>query len=202
MALATILRRISTPLLQVGDLAFDVELTIGRGGQTEFTERRIGAGAFLSDHSFNLPRTFRVEGAVSGIPQPQNLGRPGASLLGGLFDIGFSALEGLTGINFSTRVQDFEARLEALRQRREEVELISKVIGRVRCVLTDWQATTTPDMGDVGVYQLTLREVQRAGLTITQATAESLALNGTGGNVGPGGGGPSSAPSGTLEVTP
>lgn len=198
----TIIRRITTPLLQVGGLAFDAELSVGRGGQVDFTQRRIGAGALISDHSFSLPRTFTLEGGVSGIPQPQNLGRPGASLLGGALDLGFQALENLTGLNFSTRVQDFEARLEALRLRREEIEVISKVVGRVRCVLTDWQAQTTPDMGDIGIYRLSLREVQRAGLTIADATAEALALNGSGGNVGPGGGGPSTAPPGTLPVTP
>lgn len=203
MALATtILRRISSPLLQIGNLALDAELEVDRGGTVEYTERRVGAGVFLSDHSFALPRTFRLRGGVSGIPQPQNLGRPGASLLGGLLDVTLSAAESLTGVNLASRVQDFEARLQATLLRREELEVISKVFGRIRCVLLDWNANTTPETGDAAIYTFTLREIQRAGLSIADATEEALALTGTGGTVGPGGGGPSVAPEGTLEVTP
>ena len=113
MAIQAILRRISSPLLQVGDLAFDAEVSVGRGGRAQFTQNRIGAGVDISDHSFTLPREYQIEGAVSGLSQPQNFGRPGSSLLGGFIDLGLNALEGVTGLNFSTRVQDFEQRLDA-----------------------------------------------------------------------------------------
>lgn len=198
----TIIRRLTTPLLQVGGLAFDCEVQVQRGGSVNVTEYRIAAGASISDHSFDEPRTFVVAGAVSGIPQPQNLGRPGASLLGGLLDVGLQSLETLTGLNLSTRVSDFEARLEVLRTTREVVEIVSKVIGRKKAILIDWTCTTTADDGDMGMYQLTLREILTAGLTIADATEDALALNGTGGTGSPGGGGPSQSPGGNVEVSP
>lgn len=206
MGISTIVQRISAPLLQFGgigfDLAFDCEVSVQRGTSVEFTERRIGAGASLSDHSFVLPRTFMLEGAVSGIPQPQNIGRPGTDLQALGIDLGFNALAQLFGIQFQDRVRDFETRLDALIRRREELLVTSKVLGRIRAILLDWDATTTGDMGHVGMYRMTLKEVLRAGLTIADAVPEALELNGSGGNVSPGGGGPSVATPQTLEVTP
>lgn len=203
MAIKAILRRISSPLLQVGDLAFDCEVSVQRGGEAQFTENRIGIGADISDHSFNLPREFVLEGAVSGVVQLQNFARPGFSFLDSAIDAGLGALEGLTGLNFSSRIEDFEERLEAVRQARQELEVVSKVIGRQRCVLKRWEATTDAGMGEMAQYRLTLKEVQRAGgVGYPTPTTESLALNGSGGSVSPGGGGPSVVKSGTLDVVP
>lgn len=199
----TILRRLfSAPLLQLGGLAFDAELSVSRGGSRQYTERRVGAGVSIADHSFRLPRTFTVEGGVSGLPQNQNLGRPGSSILGGLLDIGFQKLEGLTGLNFATRVADFEARMQSIIESGEELELVSKVVGRQRVILLEWTATTTPDLGDQGVYRCVCKEVLRAGLSIADATAQALALNGGGGAPLGGGGGPSVATPSPLESTP
>ncbi len=202
MGIATILRRLSSPLLQVGDLAFDAELQVARGGETQFTENRIGAGVSLSDHSYVKPRMFTVTGGVSGISQLQNLGRPGSSIIGGFVDLGLGLLEGLTGLNFSTRVQDFEQRLQAVQEAREELEVISKVLGRVWVVLISYQATNSPEDGDSASYQLVLKEVLRGGLTITNATDAALALNGSGGTPPPGSGGQSTTTPGTLDVVP
>ncbi len=189
--------------MQVGDLAFDCEVSVQRSGEAQFTENRIGIGADISDHSFNLPREFVLEGAVSGVAQLQNFARPGFSFLDTAIDAGLGALEGLTGLNFSSRVQDFEERLEAVRQARQELEVVSKVIGRVRCVLKRWEATTTPEMGEMAQYRLTLKEVQyAAGIGYPTPTPESLAMNGSGGSVAPGGGGPSVAKPGTLDIVP
>lgn len=197
----TILRRLfSAPLLQLGGLAFDAEVSVSRGGQRQYTDRRVGAGTNISDHSFRLARIFTVEGAVSGLPQKQNIGRPGSSILGGLLDIGLSKLEGLTGLDFATRVADFEARMQGLIESGEEMELVSKVVGRQRVILLDWSATTTADMGDQGVYRCTCKEVLRAGLSIADATAQALALNGSGGAPAGGGGGPSVASPSPLNA--
>lgn len=199
----TILRRLfSAPLMQLGGLAFDCEISVSRGGQREYTDRRVGAGVSLSDHSFVLPRVFTLEGAVSGLAQPQNIGRPGSSILGGLLDIGLGKLEALTGLDFATRVADFEARMQGIIANGEEMELVSKVIGRQRVILLSWEATTTADMGDQAVYRCVCREVQRAGLSIANATAQALALTGSGGGVSGGGGGPSAASSAPVNVTP
>jgi len=201
-AAATIFRRISSPLLQVGDLVFDAEVAVQRGGRTQFTENRIGAGVLISDHSYNLPREYVVDGAVSGISQLQNVGRPGFNALANLADLGLGALEGLTGLNFSNRVADFEAALEAARESRDEFELISKVVGRKRVVILDWSANNTPDDGDSASYRLTLREVQRAGLTIADAIEAALALNGSGGATPAGSGGPSTTTDMFIDWVP
>lgn len=199
-AAASIFRRISSPLLQVGDLVFDCEVAVQRGGRTQFTEQRIGAGVMISDHSYSLTREFVVDGAVSGIAQFQNAGRPGFDAFSNLTALGLGALEGLTGLNFSSRVADFEAALEAARESRDEFELISKVVGRKRVVILDWNANTTAEDGDSASYRLTLREVLRAGLTIADATEAALALNGSGGASN--GGGASTTTPGFLDVVP
>lgn len=202
MGAASIVRRISSPLLQVGDLAFDAEIQVARGGQTQFTRNRIGAGVTLSDHSYNAPREFTVTGGVSGLAQFQNIGRPGANAAQTFVDLGLNALEGLTGLNFSTRVQDFEERLRAAQEARDELELISKVVGRVRVVMLSWQATTGPDDGDSAQYQMSFMEVQRSGLTIGDAVEAALALNGSGGVPPAGSGGQSATTPGVLDVVP
>ena len=88
MGIASVLRRISSPLLQVGDLAFDSEVSVQRGLDVQFTENRIGAGVSLSDHSFAKPRVYMITGAVSGIAQLQNIGRPGFNGAEALADLG------------------------------------------------------------------------------------------------------------------
>ena len=203
--MVSILTRLSRPLLQIGDLAFDNEVSVQRGGEREISERRLAAGVTVADHSRRPPRVYQVEGAVSAIAQPQNFGRPGAP-------VGSAAVEQLAAniasallpIGLASRVEDFEARLDALLDDGQfaELELVSKVVGRVQVVLVRWEATTTGDDGDAATYRLTLREVQRAGLTIAGATPEALALNGSGGGPQPGGGGPSQATPGTLDVVP
>ena len=171
-----------------------------RGGRTQFTSERIGAEVEISTHSYSLAKEYVVDGAVSGIAQFQNAGRPGFDALGNLASLSLGALEELTGLNFSTRVQDFEAALEAARESREEFELISKVIGRKRVVILDWSANTTAEDGDSASYRLNLREVLRAGLTIADAVEAALALNGSGGAVN--GGGASTVTPGSLDVVP
>ena len=206
MSLKTILRRLSSPLLQVNGqgaaLAFDAELQVDRGGERTYTESRIGAGVDISDHSFALPRRYEIEGAVSGLSQLHNFARPGCNGLGALVGAGLDALEGLTGLDFSTRIQDFEERLEAVREAGDILEIVSKVIGRKQVVMLSWRASTAPADGEQARYRMTFKEVQRAGLSIAGATAEGLALNGSGGGVVPGGGGPSTATPGTLDVDP
>lgn len=176
---------LSSPLLQVGLLVFDAELQVGRGQSRQYTERRIAAGAVLSDHSFVAPREYQLQGGVSAIAQLQNLGRPGAEFAtasaAAFTQVGQTVAANLVGIQFTTRLQDFEADLEALVDLGAEVEVVSKVIGRRRAVVTSWQAQTTPDDGDAAIYSLTLREVQRAlGLSITNPTEQSAALVGSG----------------------
>lgn len=198
----SILRRISSPLLQVGDLSFDCEVACESGGETQYTEARVAAGIDLSDHAHDLPRVFILEGAVSGLGQLQNFGRPGFSGLGALLDAGLSALESITGLDFSSRVLDFETQLDAVRRSHDELEVVSKMVGRPRCVLVSWRRSGQGEEGDMGRYRLTLREVQTAGYSIADATAEALALNGSGGGVAPGGGGPSSTTPATVDVAP
>ena len=60
MGIASILRRISSPLLQVGDLAFDSEVAVQRGLEVEYTQNRIGAGVDLSGHSYVKPRVYTM----------------------------------------------------------------------------------------------------------------------------------------------
>ena len=136
MALRTILRRLQSPLFQAGDLAFDCEVEVRRGGKRTYTKARVAAGVNMSDHSFREPREYGITAAVSGITQIQNLGRPGQSFLGAALGVGLDALESLSGIDFSTRVADFEARLDALLDLGDELEIVSKVVGR-RGVLHD-----------------------------------------------------------------
>ena len=83
-----------------------------------------------------------------------------------------------------------------------ELEVVSKVIGRVAVVLLEWDANNTAEDGNKAIYSLTLKEVLRAGLTIADATPGALALNGTGGAVAPGSGGGSMATPGVLAVVP
>lgn len=199
MGIASVLRRISSPLLQVGDLAFDSEVSVQRGLDVQFTENRIGAGVSLSDHSFAKPRVYMITGAVSGIAQLQNIGRPGFNGAEALADLGLGLLEGLTGLNFSSRVEDFEARLIAAMEARNEFELISKVVGRRRVIILNYTSTTGAEDGDSATFQLTLKEVQRAGLTIADAIDAALALNGSGGGSQ---GGPSTTTPYTGPLTP
>lgn len=202
----TLLRPSSAPLLQLGALVFDAEVSVGRGGRAQFSERRVAAGVTLSDHSFVEARVYQVEGGVSAIAQPQNLGRPGAdtaeAALATLRALGQGVASALVPLDFLDRREDFEARLQATLEARQELELVSKVVGRVKVVLTEWSATTTAEDGQAAVYRLTLREVDRAGLSIAQATPEALALVGSGGSVSPGGGGPSQLTPATLDVVP
>ena len=171
-----------------------------RGGRTQFTESRIGAGVSLSGHSYSMRKEYAVDGVVSGIAQLQDVGRPGFDARANLLSLGLGAAQGATGYTYASRVADFEQRLDAIRDAREELELISKVVGRVRVVLVEWQANTTAEDGDLASYRLTLWEVQRAGLTIADAIDSALALNGSGGASN--GGGASTTTPGLLTVVP
>lgn len=203
MAFQSILRGFASPLLQIGDLAFDAELSVDRGGERQYTRNRVGAGALLTDHSFSEPREFSIEGAVAGLGQPQNIGRPGASNgLAVLRDIGLDALEGLTGRDFSTRVADFEQRMQAIIDRGDMLEVISKVVGRVPCVMLSWRASTRGEDGDRATFMVRLLEVLTAGFTISGGTELALALNGSGGVVAPGGGGQSSTTPVMVDLVP
>lgn len=201
--MVAILSRLSRPLLQLGDLAFDCEVSVQRSGERQVSERRLAAGATVSDHSRRPPRTYIVEGAVSVLPQPQNFGRPGSTISGTDF-AGLPIVGALVPIEVTDRLQDFESRLDALQDDGvfAELTLTDQIIGRVQVVLLQWEATNGPETGQAATYRLTMREVQRAGLTIAQATDEALGLNGTGGGPPPGGGGPSQATPGTLDVVP
>jgi hypothetical protein len=202
---ASILRRLGSPLLQLGDLAFDCEVSVQRGGQREVSDRRLAAGSSVAEHSRRLPRTYVVEGAVSGIVQPQNLGRPGGPSAA-TFAAGLAAQVGgaFVPIDQLTRLQDFEQRLDALLDDTQfgMLELVSKRVGRRSVIMTEWTCSTTGDDGQQNTYRLSLREVQRAGLTIAEATAEALALTGTGGAPQPGGGGPSQSTPMVLDAVP
>lgn len=201
--MVAILSRLSRPLLQLGDLAFDCEVSVQRSGERQVSERRLAAGATVSDHSRRPPRTYIVEGAVSVLPQPQNFGRPGSTISGTDF-AGLPIVGALVPIEVTDRLQDFESRLDALQDDGvfAELTLTDQIVGRVQVVLLQWEAINGPETGQAATYRLTMREVQRAGLTIAQATAEALALNGTGGGTLPGGGGPSQATPGVLDVVP
>ncbi len=202
--MVAVLSRYNQPLLQVGNLAFDCEVSVTRGGEREVSERRLAAGASVAEHSRRPPRVFEVSGAVSVISQPQNLGRPGASTDETLNQVQNDLNSAIVPLEMTTRLQDFESRLDALLDDEVfgELELVSKVVGRVSCVLVAWRATTTPEEGGSATYSLTLREVQWAGLTIALATPDALALNGSGGGPSPGGGGPSQSTPTLLDVVP
>jgi hypothetical protein len=201
----TFLRRLSSPLMQVGDLVFDVELSGRRGGRREYTEERIAAGVSVSDHSFRVARRFTLSAGVSAIAQMQNLGRPGAaSLVDSLTELGEGLAANLSigDSGLGQRITDFETRLDALIDLGDELELVSKVVGRPLVVLEEWDSTNGPEDGNAAVYNMTFKEVQRAGLTIADAVPSALALNGSGGVVSPGSGGGSMATPGTLSVVP
>ena len=203
--MATLLRGRTSPLLSIGDLSFDAEISGRRGGRREYTNERIAAGIEVSDHSFRRAREFTLTGAVSAIAQIQNIGRPSATSLADTFtDIGqgIGANLALGNQGFGARITDFETRLEGLIETGGELEVVSKVIGRVAVVLLEWDATNTAEDGNKAIYSLTLKEVLRAGLTIADATPGALALNGTGGAVAPGSGGGSMATPGVLAVVP
>ena len=203
--MATLLRGRTSPLLSIGDLSFDAEISGRRGGRREYTNERIAAGIEISDHSFRRAREFTLSGAVSAIAQIQNIGRPSATSLADTFtDIGtgIGANLSLGDQGLGARITDFETRLDGLIETGGELEVVSKVIGRVAVVLLEWEASNTAEDGNKAVYTLTLREVLRAGLTIADATPGALALNGTGGAVAPGSGGGSMATPGVLAVVP
>ena len=203
--MATLLRGRTSPLLSIGDLSFDAEISGRRGGRREYTNERIAAGIEISDHSFRRAREFTISGAVSAIAQLQNFGRPSAtSALDTLTDIGqgIGANLSLGDQGLGARITDFETRLDGLIETGGELEVVSKVIGRVAVVLLEWEASNTAEDGNKAVYTLTLREVLRAGLTIADATPGALALNGTGWAVAPGSGGGSMATPGVLAVVP
>jgi len=203
--MATLLRGRTSPLLSIGDLSFDAEISGRRGGRREYTNERIAAGIEVSDHSFRRAREFTLTGAVSAIAQLQNIGRPSATSLADTFtDIGqgIGANLALGNQGLGARITDFETRLEGLIETGGELEVVSKVIGRVAVVLLEWDANNTAEDGNKAIYSLTLKEVLRAGLTIADATPGALALNGTGGAVAPGSGGGSMATPGVLAVVP
>lgn len=203
--MATLLRGRTSPLLSIGDLSFDAEISGRRGGRREYTNERIAAGIEVSDHSFRRAREFTLSGAVSAIAQIQNIGRPSATSLADTFtDIGqgIGANLALGNQGLGARITDFETRLEGLIETGGEIEVVSKVIGRVAVVLLEWDANNTAEDGNKAIYSLTLKEVLRAGLTIADATPGALALNGTGGAVAPGSGGGSMATPGVLAVVP
>lgn len=203
--MVAILSRLSRPLLQLGDLAFDCEVSVQRGGQREMSERRLAAGASVAEHSRRPPRVYQIEGAVSVLPQPQNFGRPGSPTGDAAANgLALDLIGGLVPLEVADRLQDFESRLDALLDDDvfDVLQLTSQVIGRVNVVLVAWEATNGPETGQAATYRLTLREVQRGNLTIAQATDLALDLNGTGGGAPPGGGGPSQATPGVLDVVP
>jgi len=203
--MATLLRGRTSPLLSIGDLSFDCEISGRRGGRREYTNERIAAGIEISDHSFRRAREFTISGAVSAISQLQNFGRPSAtSALDTLANIGqgIGANLVLGDQGLGMRITDFETRLEGLIETGGELEVVSKVIGRVNVVLLEWDASNTAEDGNKAIYTLTLKEVLRAGLTIADATPDALALNGSGGAVAPGSGGGSMATPGVLAVVP
>lgn len=156
------------PLLQVGGLVFDSELRVARGMARDYTKRRVGAGVTLSDHSRVRPREWQLEGAVSAMAQPHNLGRPGAR----------GAQAG--AVVALSRLEDFEADLEALIRRGLEVDVVSKVVRRFRAVVTSWNASTTGEDGNQARYVMSLEEIQRQGVSIALAVPDALALTGSG----------------------
>lgn len=200
--MATILRGLGQPLLQVGDVVFDAEVSVDRGGEREMSERRLASGTTVADHSRRVPRVYEIEGAASALTQPQNVGRPGVSAAE--FAPLPPAPPGVIYPGITSRLDDLEERLDAMLDDANfrEVELVSKVAGRVRVVLLRWRASTTADDGRSARFRLGLREVQRFGVTIADGTAAALALNGSGGAPLPGGGAPSQATPGTLDVVP
>lgn len=202
--MVAVLSRYNQPLLQVGNLAFDCEVSVTRGGEREVSERRLAAGASVAEHSRRPPRVFEVSGAVSVLAQPQNIGRPGALDADAAEQIQGNIQEAIIPLEMTTRLQDFETRLDALLDDEVfgELELVSKVVGRVSCVLVAWRATTSAEDGRSATYSLTLREIQWANLTIALATPDALALNGSGGGPSPGGGGPSQSTPTLLDVIP
>lgn len=203
--MATLLRGRTSPLLSIGDLSFDAEISGRRGGRREYTNERIAAGIEVSNHSFRRAREFTLTGAVSAIAQIQNIGRPSATSLADTFTDtgqGIGANLALGNQGLGARITDFETRLEGLIETGGEIEVVSKVIGRVAVVLLEWDANNTAEDGNKAIYSLTLKEVLRAGLTIADATPGALALNGTGGAVAPGSGGGSMATPGVLAVVP
>ena len=113
--MATLLRGRTSPLLSIGDLSFDAEISGRRGGRREYTNERIAAGIEVSDHSFRRAREFTLSGAVSAIAQIQNIGRPSATSLADTFtDIGqgIGANLALGNQGLGARITDFETRLD------------------------------------------------------------------------------------------
>ena len=202
MALKTILRRLSAPLFQAGDLAFDCEVEVRRGGRRTFTKTRVAAGVNMSDHSFREPREYSITAAVSGITQIQNVGRPGQSSLSVASGAALEGIDSLTSLDFSTRIADFEARLDLLIDIGEEMEIVSKIVGRRQVVMTSWEATSSAETGDAGYYQMAFEEVLRDGDGAGEPTDDFLSLIGSGGKIAPGSGGPSQVSPGALSAVP
>lgn len=174
----TILR----PLASVGAFVFDVELSNTRGDVRDVSSRRIARGASIIDHSVLNPtgRVFTLGGRVSNLPQPQNIGRPSPSPL-------TSAIESLINqtaaglIGQSTRLADAESTLRSQIEEGEEVEVISKKFGKIRAIVTSWQASDGDDDSFASTYQVSLLEIRRAGgLLFANPGEAAAALNGSG----------------------
>lgn len=204
--MATLIRLLSSPLLQVAGLVFDVELGVGRGQRRDYTRRRVAAGIDLSDNSRLVAREWSLEGAVSAVLQPQNLTRPGQNLLAALSASGAGVAAQFDG-SVATQLDNFEDNLVALMEVGDVVDVVSKAPGtgsrRFRAVVEEWHAQSTadgPESGDAAVYRLSLREVQRAGgLGLGSATPEALGLNGT---ATPTNLGPTPSPASQVDMVP
>lgn len=194
----TIVQLLNSPLAQVGPLVFDCELSVARGVDVDFTDRRVAAGVNLSDHRRVRPREWELEAAVANAVQFQNIARPGADALAVLQAQALSAALSVPVAGSAAaaaldaagvvagRLDAFEDDLTALVLAGDEVDVVTKAPGtrgRFRAVVQSFRAVTTatgPDAGGASTYRLRLREIQRAGeLGLAEATLEALGLNGS-----------------------
>lgn len=193
----TILQLLNSPLMSVGTLVFDCELSVSRGVDVDFTDRRVAAGVNLSDHRRVRPREWELEGAVADAPQFQNIARPGADplavlqaqALAGVLSVPVAGAAAAAALDAAGvlpgRLDAFEDDLTALVVAGDEVDVVTKAPGtrgRFRAVVLSFRAVTSaqgPDAGGAATYRLRLREIQRAGeLGLAEATLEALGLNG------------------------
>lgn len=198
MATSTVLLR---PLASVGSFVFDCEIGGQQGDVRDYSARRIPTGETVIDHSILNPegKVFTLTGRISALPQPQNFGRKSPAVSSVSVRSLQSVATQLLGV--TSRITDLLSDLSGLMAVGDEVEVITKIWGKVTAVITSWsESRSGPTAGGGAEVTMSLLVISRAvGLNFINPNLLGSTSNGSGSTTDLG---PTSLVPQTINVQP
>lgn len=179
MAVSTVLLR---PLASVGSFVFDCEIGGQQGDVRAYSTRRIPTGETVIDHSILNPegKVYTLTGRISALPQPQNIGRKSPAVA----SISLRSLETIASQTFgvTSRISDLLSDLSGLMAVGDEVEVVTKLWGKINAVITSWsESRSGPTAAGGAEVTMSILVISRAvGLNFINPNALGLGSNGSG----------------------